>query len=153
MFYYTRTDNTYAIITPERDALVTKKNELGFTAIELLISISMIGIIVPSIIGLITTINRLNDRANDMNTINSLVENKVESLRSIGFTGLENGTTNFTNELPPGIDSPRSATYTISSPHQPDIKQIDILIDYTDQGRPQSVSYKTYVGELGVGQY
>ena len=131
---------------------MTKKNEQGFTAIELLISISMIGIIVPSIIGLTITINRLNNRANDMNVVNSLVENKVESLRSLGFTGLNNGTTTFTNELPPSIDSPRSATYTISSP-QPDIRQIDIQISYTDQNKPQSVSYKTYVGELGVGQY
>lgn len=134
-----------------------KKNEQGFTAIELLISISMIGIIVPSIIGLTTTINRLNNRANDMNIINSLVENKIESLRSLGFTGLSDGTTTFTDELPASIDSPRSATYTISNPapveDNQDIKQVDILITYTDQNKSQSVSYKTFVGEVGVGQY
>lgn len=131
---------------------MTKKKERGFTTIELLIAISMIGIIVPSIIGLITTINRLNDRANDMNIINSLVENKIETLRSVGFTGLENGTTTFTNELPEDIGNPKSAVYTITSP-QPDIRQVDIQIDYTDHGKPQSAAYKTYVGEVGVGQY
>lgn len=129
-----------------------KKNSLGFTTVELLISISMIGIIVPSVIGLTTTINKLNNRANDLNTINSLAENKIESLRSLGFTGLNNGTTVFTNELPPSIGNPRSATYTVSSP-QPDIRQVDIQINYTDHGTAQSASYRTYVGEVGVGQY
>ncbi len=129
-----------------------KKNSLGFTTVELLIAIGMIGIIVPSVIGLTTTINKLNNRANDLNTINSLAENKIESLRSLGFTGLNNGTTTFTNELPPSIGSPRSATYTVTSP-QPDIRQVDIQINYTDHGTSQSASYKTYVGEVGVGQY
>lgn len=129
-----------------------KKNSLGFTTVELLIAISMIGIIVPSVIGLTTTINKLNNRANDLNTINSLAENKIESLRSLGFTGLSDGTTAFTNELPPSIGSPRSATYTVTSP-QPDIRQVDIQIDYTDHGTPHSASYRTYVGEVGVGQY
>jgi prepilin-type N-terminal cleavage/methylation domain-containing protein len=131
---------------------VTKKIEDGFTVIELLVTIAVVGILVPTLAGFINTLNRLNDRARDMSIINSLAENKVEGLRSVGFGGLNTGTTTFTGELPATIGTPRSATYTISSPNSA-IKQVDVNVTYNDHGTSRTLSYRTYVGELGVGQY
>lgn len=129
-----------------------KKSENGFTIIELLIAIAVVGILVPTLIGFVNTLNRFNDRARDMAIVNALVENKVESLRSIGFSGVNNGSTSFSSELPNTIGSPKSATYTVTTPVA-GMRQIDISVSYNDHGTTQTTTYRTYIGELGVGQY
>lgn len=131
---------------------MAKQTEQGFTIIELLVTIAVVGIMVPTLAGFVNTLNRFNDRARDFTLVNSLAENKVESLRSIGFSGIPSGTTSFTSELPVTIGSPKSANYTVTTPNT-GIKQIDITITFNDHGATQTVNYRTYVGELGVGQY
>ena len=131
---------------------VSQKSSQGFTVIELLISIAVVGILVPSLIGFVTTLNRLNDRARDYSLVNSLAENKIESLRSAGFTAIPSGTTSFNNELPVTLGSPKSASYVVTTPST-GIKQVDMTISYNDHGKTQNLQYRTYVGELGVGQY
>lgn len=130
----------------------TKTDERGFTIIELLVTIAVIGILVPSLMAFVSTLSRLNDRTRDITLVNSLAENKVESLRSIGYSGVNVGSTNFSSELPDSIASPKSATYTVTTPN-PGIKQIDMTITFNDHGINQSVQYRTLIGELGVGQY
>ena len=131
---------------------VAKTTETGFTVIELLIAIAVVGILVPTLSEFVNTLNRFNDRARDLTLVNSLAENKVESLRSIGYSSIGNGTTSFENELPTSIGRPRSADYTVTTPNT-GIKQIDLTISYNDHGTTQTVVYRTYIGELGVGQY
>jgi prepilin-type N-terminal cleavage/methylation domain-containing protein len=131
---------------------VAKKTEQGFTIIELLITIAVVGILVPTLAGFINTLNRFNDRARDLTLVNSLAENKVESLRSIGYSGITAGTTSFDSELPTTLGSPHSAIYTVTTPNT-GIKQVDLSISYNDHGTTQTVNYRTFVGELGVGQY
>lgn len=124
----------------------------GFTIIELLITIAVFGFVIPSMTGLINTINGLNDRARELSIINALVENKVESLRSISFVGVNNDTYDFTSELPPTLAKPREATYVVSSVTS-SLKQVDITVKYNNQGNEKVINYRTYLGELGVGQY
>lgn len=131
---------------------MAKKTEQGFTIIELLVTIAVVGILVPTLAGFVNTLNRFNDRARDLTLVNSLAENKIESLRSIGYSGVSTGTTSFDSELPATLGSPRSASYTVTAPHT-GIKQIDLTISFNDHGTTQTVDYRTFVGELGVGQY
>ena len=131
---------------------VARKTEQGFTIIELLVAIAVIGILVPTLVGFVNTLNRFNDRARDLTLVNSLAENKAEALRSSGYTALNNGTVSFASELSTSLGSPKSANYTVSTPNT-GMKQIDIVISYNDHGSTQTVNYRTYIGELGVGQY
>lgn len=124
----------------------------GFTITELLVTIAVFAILVPVFAGIVGMLDGLNDRARDLANINALVENKVESLRSISFVGISNGTTDFTAELPATISTPRSAQYTISSVTTA-LKQVDLTVTYNDRGTARTLTYKTYIGELGVGQY
>lgn len=138
---------------------VGKDKQAGFTIIELLIAIAIVGILVPTLAGFITTLNGLNDRARDLTLVNSIAENKAESLRSQGFTALSNGTFSFSNELPGTLGKPKSANYTVSTINDSGgnatagIKQVDVVITYNDHGKTQTSTYRTFIGELGVGQY
>lgn len=131
---------------------MANKTEQGFTIIELLITIAVVGILVPTLAGFVNTLNRFNDRARDLTLVNALAENKVESLRSLGFSGVASGTTSFASELPITLGNPKTATYTVTTPNT-GMKQVDITISFNDHGTTQTVKYRTYIGELGVGQY
>ncbi len=128
-----------------------KVSNRGFTTVELVVAIVVGGIIFASAGVAISNYSHLSGRGQNLVLANSFVEAKVESLRSIGYSGLGTGTTDIGSELPTGLQGPKSATLEISEPSQ-GLKQADISVSYSDQGTNRSYSYRTYVGELGVGQ-
>ena len=127
-------------------------SQSGFTIIEMLVTIILFAILVPTIVGFINTISSLNDRAKDTAVVNSLVENKIESLRSAGFRTIDTGSTDFSTELPSILSNPKSASYNVTE-ISPSVKQIDITVNHTTAGGLNTLTYRTYVGEIGVGQY
>ena len=127
-------------------------SQAGFTIVELLITIILLALAVPVLGSLVSMLSGVNDRARDLALIHALAENKIESLRSAGFGNLALGTTSFTSELPSSIATPRSAQYVVTSVSTP-LKQVQITISYNDHGQTRTLNYRTYIGELGVGQY
>jgi hypothetical protein len=109
------------------------------------------GIIIPSVAIALTNLTAVNRQARDQALANMLIQNKVETLRSAGYNSLAIGTTNFSSELPNIMGNPKSASYTVSSPST-GLIQIDLSISYTEYKATKSLSYRTYVSELGVGQ-
>src|SRR3990167_10154896 len=128
------------------------RQQAGFTLVELLVAIIVGAIFAGSANLIIVQHTHLGQRGRDMVLANAYVEGKVEALRSKGFIGLNNGTTDITNELPTDLNAARSATLQISN-YSNSIKKIDIAIAYNDQGANRTYSYSTLIGELGVGQY
>lgn len=129
-----------------------KKEQNGFTIVELLLVIVVGGILVLSINTILTSHAYLSQRGRDLILANAYAELKMESLRSIGFLGLTDGTTDITSELPSELSNSRSGTLTISS-FSPSVKQVLITITYNEQGKSRTYNYKSLIGELGVGQY
>lgn len=129
-----------------------KKEQSGFTVVELLLVIVVGSILVLSINTILTSHAYLSQRGRDLILANAYAELKMESLRSIGFLGLTDGTTDITNELPSELSNSRKGTLVISN-FSPSVKQVLITITYNEQGKSRTYSYKSYIGELGVGQY
>lgn len=130
------------------------KNQTGFTLVELMTAIVIGAFFVGAVSTLIVNSSKIAQRARDVAVANSFAENKVESLRSIGYLslGLTSSPTDITSELPSELQAPRSATLNISQ-HSTSIKEAVLSIEYNDQGQQKTYSYTTFVGELGVGQY
>jgi hypothetical protein len=113
----------------------------------------VMGIIIPAVSIALTNLAVVNHQARDQALANFIAQNKVESLRSIGFNALNAGTTDFSASLPNIMGSPKSARYTITNDTPTTgVKQIDISISYTEYKKTRNLSYRTYVSELGVGQ-
>ncbi len=129
-----------------------KNDELGFTLVEVIISIMAVALFIFAFNTIYTTQIYINQRGRDTSVVNSFVETKIESLRSKGFLGLSNGGTDISNELPSELGTPRSASLNISEVNSA-TKKIVINVYYTQQGQDQNISYTSYIGELGVGQY
>jgi prepilin-type N-terminal cleavage/methylation domain-containing protein len=128
-----------------------RKNQKGFTIVELMVTVVVAGFIIPAVAIALTNLAVINKVARDQALANMIVQNKVETLRSAGYNSLNDGTTSFVAELPNIMGSPRSASYTISTP-QTGIKQVNISLSYTEYHKTKNLAYKTYVSELGVGQ-
>lgn len=129
-----------------------KTKETGFTIVELIVALFVASSLVGSVQLIYTNQTYLAQRARDLALANAYVEGKVESLRSKGFLGLNDGTTDITAELPTELNAPRSGSMQISSPSS-GVKRVVIDINYNSQGADKSVTYTTNVGELGAGQY
>jgi prepilin-type N-terminal cleavage/methylation domain-containing protein len=130
---------------------VLYKNRDGFTIVELLVTILVGAILLTSAGMLINSQAYLSQRNRDLVLVNAFAEGKIESLRSTGFLGLSDGTTDITAELPEELNDSRSGSLVIS-PHSSAIKKIELNISYNEQGANRSYSYTTHIGELGVGQ-
>lgn len=122
----------------------------GFTIVEMLVALALFAILIPALTLGISTLTQLNNRARDLTIISILAENKIESLRSIGYNSIVNGTTDFSTELPAELASPKSASYSVTE--NAGIKTIDVTISYTDYRNPKTIKYKSLVSETGVGQ-
>lgn len=124
----------------------------GFTVVELIVALIVGTIMIGSAILIMTSEEHLSQSHRDLVVANSFVEQRVEALRSSGYLALANGTTDISSQMPTELNSPRSGSVVISSP-QSGLKQVDISVTYNDQGAARTFTYKTYIGELGVGQY
>jgi prepilin-type N-terminal cleavage/methylation domain-containing protein len=123
----------------------------GFTIAELVITIVLMGIIIPAIALALTNLSVVNYQARDLALANMITQNKVETLRSAGYNSVSIGTVNFTAELPASMGKQRTASYSVSTP-QTGIKQVDINISYTEYKSTKNLAFRTYISELGVGQ-
>lgn len=126
-------------------------HESGFTVVELLVAIIVGAILLTSAGVLINSQAYISQRNRDLVLANAFAEGKIESLRSAGFLGLNDGTTDITTDLPAELNAPRNGSLQIS-PHTSAIKKAVLTITYNDQGADRTYSYTTYIGELGVGQ-
>lgn len=131
--------------------LKLKTKQSGFTIIELLIALAIIGIVLPALALGVNSLTVLNNRTRDLTLTNLIAENKAEELRNSGFNSLNDGTVEFTDELPIELAPPRLASYSVTN-SSPGIKELVITITYQDYGNPRTQEYKTVISELGVGQ-
>ena len=127
-------------------------NQSGFTIVELLVAIVVGSVFVTSINSVFSSHAYLSQRTQNLVFANAYAEGKIESLRSLGYNSLSNGTTSVTSELPAELTAPKSGSVVITD-YSTSIKKVELSITYNDLSTNRTYNYTTYVGELGVGQY
>jgi len=129
----------------------------GFTLVEIVVAITVAGFVIMGLSVMVTSLYVINDKTRDLIAATSAVENKYEDLRTNTYLALPNGTTDFTDELPNSLATPRSASYTVSDSSLANVggavKEVSIIVTYNNHGTNEVLEYREYIGELGVGQY
>jgi prepilin-type N-terminal cleavage/methylation domain-containing protein len=123
----------------------------GFTVVEVLLAIAVFSIVIPVIVLGVVTLTQINQNAINLTYANIIAENKIETLRSIGYNSVAIGSTNFASELPITFGTTKTATYTVAA-ESTGVKSIVVSISYKALNRTVTLNYKTLVSELGVGQ-
>lgn len=128
------------------------KNTNGFTLVELIVAIAIIGLMASGITSLYIAIDNTQRRTRLLETATRAGEKKIEELRNNHYNALLNDTViTFTDELPSALPAPRSGTISVSEPVA-GIKRVDLHISYTDGKANRSVELSSLIGVLGIGQ-
>lgn len=119
----------------------------GFTLIEILIAIFVIGVGLLAVLSLFGLTISVVDRCHQTNQAYLVANQTIEQIRALPFSSLNNETTTDTiTELPSG-----QITKTIS-PYQADndLKNISVVVTWTSRGRAQSVEINSLATPRGI---
>jgi len=127
------------------------KNDGGFTLVEIVVTILMIGIATASLSSMFITIRNIQLQTAYYNTAHRAAAREIESLRNDSYTTLVAGQTiNFTNSVPPILPN-RTGSAVISSPSE-GIRRIDATVTYKSQGKTRTLTLSSLIGEIGITQ-
>lgn len=126
--------------------------EAGFTLVELVVTIVVLGIVISSLGGLYYIMQQASIRAQRLDLATRAARTEIEQLRNTGYSLLTPGTPiNFTSSLPSNLPKDRQGTVTVSQPTD-DLKRVDVEVSYTDNGTPQKVILSSNIGIIGIRQ-
>jgi prepilin-type N-terminal cleavage/methylation domain-containing protein len=130
------------------------KNLKGFSLVEVIIGVFIVGLIVlvianiPNAIGLVTS-------SKDDSVVREVAAKKMEDIRLQGYENLVNGTTTVSDSRLNSLDG--SSGHTVISNCAPSIcsssehlKEVKITIVWKENGEPKTYQLVTLVGEDGL---
>jgi prepilin-type N-terminal cleavage/methylation domain-containing protein len=132
-----------------RDA-ETNSHEDGFTLVELLITIIVLGIAIAGIAGLYYTMQITQVRSQHLDLATRAARTEIEKLRNNGYSSLVPGTT-VAFDPPAGLPQGGSGSVQISQPVD-GLRRVDVTISYTDYGKAETVELSSNIGVIGIGE-
>ena len=128
------------------------QQESGFTLVELIVTIVVLGIFITSLGGLYYIMQASSVKTQHLDMATRAARTEIEQLRNNGYGLLTPGSTiDFTSSLPSSLPSDRKGTVTISQPAD-DLRRVDVQVTYTDYGKTQKVILSSNIGVIGIGQ-
>lgn len=131
-----------------------KKNtsQEGFTLVELLITIAVIGIASVGIASLFYNVQYTQRQSRYVDAATRAAQREVEVLRNNSYNNLQAGQTiTFTDQLPESLPGNKSGTVNVSEPTA-GLKRVDVTVSYTDNGHQQQVKLSSLIGVIGLSQ-
>jgi len=127
-------------------------HEAGFTLVELMVTIIVLGIVISSLGGLYYLMQQTEVRSQQYDLAVRAARDEIEDLRNTGYASLTPGSNvNFTSSLPSALPSNRQGTVAVSQPTS-DLRRVDVTITYTSYNIPQTVELSSDIGVVGLGQ-
>jgi type II secretory pathway pseudopilin PulG len=129
------------------------RNQHGFTLVELIVTSTYVAAASAAIIGIFIVIAPLNRESRNLAAATATAEQKIEIYRDAGYAAIPTGTPaeDFTSKLPANLGAPRSAIANVSEP-QAGLKQVNIVISYSDGGKTKKVQTSTLMTPRGINR-
>lgn len=129
-----------------------RTRESGFTLIELIVTISIMGLLIIGLVNLFITIEASQRKSYHLEIASRAGEQQIEELRNSQYGNLDvDDDIDFTDDLPEDLPEPRSGIVEVSEP-EPGIKRVDVTITYKDGGGSKTVKQSSLIGVIGIGQ-
>jgi prepilin-type N-terminal cleavage/methylation domain-containing protein len=124
----------------------------GFTLVELMVTIVVLGLVIAGVGGLYYVMQITEVKSQRLDIAMRAARTKIESLRNNGYNSLTPGSNiNFTGELPSSLPAGKTGTVVVSQP-LPELRRVDVTVQYSDYGKQQTVTLSSNIGVLGIGQ-
>lgn len=128
------------------------KDKNGFTLVELIATIAVLGIVAIGVANMFYTIQSVQRKANLLDRATRAAQSQVEVLRNNSYNSLTNGVPiDFSDSLPDSLPAGSTGTVAVSEP-SPGLKRVDVTVSYDDGNNQQSVSLSSLIGVIGLSQ-
>ncbi len=125
-------------------------SQSGFTIVELLMAMIVIGVMIASISDLYIGIEKSQRKTAVVEAATRAGLEKIERLRNNNYISLVPGSVvDFTSELPDSIPNPRSASVTISEPDS-DLRKLEVVVTIPYGGTTRDIRLTSVIGGIGV---
>lgn len=128
-----------------------RTNSGGFTIVELIVTILLIGIAIGSISGIFISIRNIQLQTALYDTATRAAAQEIESLRNDSYDNLSSGQTiDFTSSLP-SILPYASGSVSVSTPAA-DLRRVDVTVTYLSEGVTRTIEESSIIGQIGITQ-
>lgn len=128
-----------------------KQKQAGFTIVELLVTIAIVGITTASLSSLFISIQNVQKQTTYVDTATRAAQREIETLRNDNYASLTPGQTiDFTSQLPAVLPK-ASGNVQISQPAT-DLRRVDVTVSYTANGSQHNVMLSSLIGVIGITQ-
>ncbi len=129
-----------------------KGDAAGFTLVELLVTIAVIGITTASLTSLFISIRNIQAQTTYADLATRAAAREIESLRNDNYASLTPGQSiDFTSQLPSGLPRGSTGSVQVSQP-APDLRRVDVTITYNSNGKQRNVKLSSLIGVIGITQ-
>lgn len=127
------------------------KNNHGFTLVEMMVTIIVLGLAVAAIGSLYYNMQSLQVKSRHIDVATRAAQTQIEILRNNSYNSLTPGSTiNFTSSLPDSLPHDAQGAVEVSEPVA-GLRRIDVTVTYT-AGSPQEVKLSSMIGVIGISQ-
>jgi prepilin-type N-terminal cleavage/methylation domain-containing protein len=129
-----------------------KRSDGGFTIVELLVTIVILGLSVVAVSSTFMVIQNLQKRTYYVDAATRAAQREIETLRNSNYGSLTPGQTiDFTSDLPAGLPPDSSGTVAVTQPVA-DLRRVDVTVQYKSEGEQKSVTLSSLIGVIGITQ-
>ncbi|MGH7234734.1 MAG: type IV pilus modification PilV family protein [Candidatus Saccharimonadales bacterium] len=127
-------------------------NENGFTLVEMLLTILVLGIAILGLSGMYYLMQQVGNESAHYDLAVRAARTEIEELRNSGYNSLSTSSPpTFPTSLLTGLPSNSSGSVTVSQP-LPSLKEVNVSITYSDYGQSQTVTLSSDIGIIGISQ-
>lgn len=131
---------------------MAKNTQKGFTLVEMLITIVVLGIAIAAIATLYYQMQSLQNDSRYLDLATRAAQTEIEVLRNNSYNSLTPGQNiNFTSSLPSGLPSGSTGTVVVSQPAA-GLRRVDVSVNYSAGGNAKSVELSSTIGVIGIGK-
>lgn len=136
-----------------------KRDMWGFSVVELLITLIVIGVVFIAFTTSFASISNISKKGTDVATAGQLAYAKLQEYENLNFaslpstapTGTLQQVEDFSASLPGILEAPRSGLVYINT-SSPTLKQVDVKVAFGSGATQRYIEYVTFIQKNGSGR-